>query len=304
MRVEPEPPRPPTVIAVVPTRNRQALTLRCLEQMTAQTYRALAVVIVDAQSTDGTPETVRQRYPSVVVLAAGDRDFWAGATNHGVRHALELGADYVLTINDDAVVEPDYVERLVALAQAHDGQILGSQINYLADRDRVWALGSQTTWGTQDFLRLAYADHALAQLPAAVTQAPVIAVDALPGNGVLIHHSVYRHIGLYRARLLPHYHADSEFVMRAISHGINAYVTPQVILYNDFSPQQKRLPLRSLRGLAYTFGHPKSHLYAPAVAYLWGRYCPLAKKWATLRALGQRFGAMRRYTPSGGELEP
>lgn len=303
MTVEGRSPQPPTVTAVVPTRNRQALTLRFLGQMAAQTYRPLAVVLVDAHSSDGTPEVVRQRYPSVAVLAARDRDFWAGATNQGVRYALATGTDYVLTINDDAVVEPDYLERLVAIAQAHDGQILGSQINYLADQNRIWALGSYTTWGTQDFLRLAYADQPQDQRPPAVAQAPLVAVDALPGNGVLIHRSVYRRIGLYRAGLLPHYHADSEFVMRAIRHGIPAYVTPQAIVYNDFSPQQKQLPLRSLRGLAYTFGHPKSHLYLPAVAYLFLRYCPLAQKWPTLRALGQRFRGMQRCRSSGDGSE-
>lgn len=296
----------PKVVAVVPTRNRRALTLRFLDQMAAQTYPSLSIVMVDANSSDGTPEVVRQRHPLVIVLAARDRDFWAGATNRGVRHALTMKADYVLTINDDAVVEPYYVERLVALAQAQGCKILGSQINYLADRDQIWALGSYTTWGTQDFLRLAYTGQSQRQLPASITQASFVAVDALPGNGVLVHHSVYRRIGLYRDRLLPHYHADSEFAMRAAHRGIIPYVTPQVVVYNDFSPQQKQLPLKTLQGLAYTFGHPKSHLYLPAVAYIFLRYCPLTRKGATLKALGQRFRGMKRYSASADEsgLEP
>jgi GT2 family glycosyltransferase len=282
------------VVAVVPTRNRQALTLRFLEQMAGQTYAPLKVVVVDANSSDGTPEAVAQRFPAVAVLAARDRDFWARATNRGVRHALALGADYILTINDDAVVDPDHVERLVALAQGHQCSILGNQINYLADRDRLWSLGTYTAWGSQDFLRLAYNDCRQSQLPATVAQAEVLATDALPGNGVLIHHQVYRRIGLYNAPWLPHYHADSELIMRAGRRGFAAYVTPQVILYNDFSVQQKQLPLHSLRGLAYSLGHPKSHLYLPAVGYIFARYCPLAQKWATLRSLTQRFWRLAR----------
>lgn len=287
-------PTGPMVVAVIPTRNRQALTLRFLEQMAGQTYTLLKVVVVDANSSDGTPQAVAQRFPAVAVLAARDRDFWAGATNRGVRHALALGADYVLTINDDAVVAPDHVERLVALAQGHQCSILGNQINYLADRDRLWSLGTYTAWGSQDFLRLAYNDCRQSQLPASVAQAEVLPTDALPGNGVLIHHQVYRRIGLYNARWLPHYHADSELIMRAGRRGFAAYVTPQVILYNDFAVQQKQLPLQSLRGLAYSLGHPKSHLYLPAVGYIFTRYCPLAQKWSTLRALAQRFWRMSR----------
>jgi hypothetical protein len=81
--------------------------------------------------------------------------------------------------------------------------------------------------------------------------------------------------------------------MRAVRRGIDAYVTPQVVLYNDFSAAQKQLSLGRVRGLAYALGHKKSHLYLPALLYIFGRYCPLRQKGRTLRALGQRFGQMR-----------
>ena len=283
----------PKVALVVPTHNRKAKTLRFLAQMADQTYVALQVIIVDAGSRDGTPEAVNQQFPLAVVLPVKARNFWAGATNAGVRYALEAGFDYVLTMNDDAVVQPDHVERLLALAERHQCRILGNQINYLADRDRIWSLGTYTAWGTQDFLRLAHSDESQHDLAPEVVEAEVIAVDALPGNGVLIHHSVYRHVGLYNAIFLPHYHADSELVMRAVHRGIDAYVTPQVVLYNDFSAAQKQLSLGRVRGLAYALGHKKSHLYLPALLYIFCRYCPLRQKGRTLRALGQRFGQMR-----------
>jgi GT2 family glycosyltransferase len=283
-----------SVALVVPTHNRKEKTLRFLAHMSEQTYAALQVVVVDAGSRDGTPEAVADRFPQAVVLPVAVRHFWAGATNAGVRYALEAGYDYVLTINDDAVVQPNYVERLVALAKRHHICILGNQINYLADPDRIWALGTYTTWGTRDFLRLAYSDLAQYDLPPEVAEAEVIAVDALPGNGVLVHHSVYRQVGLYNAVCLPHYHADSELVMRAVGQGIAAYVTPQVVLFNDFSTAQKQLPLGSVRGLAYALGHKKSHLYLPALLYIFCRYCPLRHKGHTLMALGRRFGQMQR----------
>ncbi|WOD40416.1 glycosyltransferase family 2 protein [Nodosilinea sp. E11] len=284
----------PKVALVVPTHNRKAKTLRFLTQIADQTYGALQVIVVDAGSRDGTPEAVNQQFPLTVVLPVNAQNFWAGATNAGVSYALKAGCDYVLTINDDAVVQPDHVERLVNLAEHLRIRILGNQINYLADRDRIWSLGTYTAWGTQDFLRLAHSDASQRDLAPEVAEATVITVDALPGNGVLIHHSVYRQIGLYNAIFLPHYHADSELVMRAVGQGISAYVTPQVVLYNDFSAAQKQLSLGSVRGLAYALGHKKSHLYLPALLYIFCRYCPLRQKGRTLKALGQRFGQMRR----------
>jgi GT2 family glycosyltransferase len=284
----------PVVTAVVPTRNRRELTLRFLERMAAQTHAALRIVVVDAHSSDGTVAAIRRGHPQVTVLAAGDRDFWAGATNRGVRQALAAGTDYVLTINDDAVVPDDYVARLVALAQRHGCPILGSRIDLLAEPGRIWALGTRTDWGTERFLRLAHHDLLASQLDPTVAAAEVLDAEAMPGNGVLIRQDVYRRIGLYDARWLPHYHADSEWVMRAVRRGIPARVAPGIVVLNDFGDDQKRLPLGSLAGLLYTFLHPKSHLYLPAVAAILWRYCPPRQRMATLRALGRRFLRMKR----------
>jgi GT2 family glycosyltransferase len=284
----------PLVTAVGPSRNRCALTLRFLERMEAQTYPALRIVVVDSNSSDGTAEAIRRRHPQVAVIQAVDRDFWAGATNRGVRQALADGTDYVLTINDDAVVADDYVARMVALARRHNCSILGSCISLLDDPGRIWALGTSTDWGTERFLRLSHHDERLEQLEAAVAGAEVLATAAMPGNGVLIRQEVFRRAGLYDARWLPHYHADSEWVMRATGRGFTAHVAPGIVLLNDFRQAQKQLPLGSLRGLLYTFLHPKSHLYVPAVAAVLWRYCPPDKRLPTLRALGRRFLRMRR----------
>ena len=285
---------PPLVTAVVPTRNRRETTLRFLDAMASQTHGALRVVVVDANSSDGTVAAIRRQHPKVTVVAADDRDFWAGATNRGVRRALAAGTDYVLTINDDAVVPADYVERMVALAQRHGCSILGNRIDLLAEPGLIWALGTRTDWGTDRFLRLSHHDELASQLDPALAAAEVLPAEAMPGNGVLIRREVFGRVGLYDARWLPHYHADSEWVMRAVRRGVEARVTPGVVVLNDFGDEQKRLPLASLRGLVFTFFHPKSHLYLPAVVAILWRHCPPAQRWPTLRALAGRFLRMRR----------
>ncbi|MBE9079946.1 glycosyltransferase family 2 protein [Romeria aff. gracilis LEGE 07310] len=144
--------RLPSVAAVVPTYNRREKTLRFLTIALTQTYPRLTVIVVDAASADGTAEAVQQQFPQVVLLTTSDRDYWSATVNVGVRYALTHGFDYILTIYDDSVIEPDHLERLVALAERRQLKILGNRIDYLAQPGQIWALGTYIRWGTQDFL--------------------------------------------------------------------------------------------------------------------------------------------------------
>jgi GT2 family glycosyltransferase len=279
----------PTVAAVVPTYNRQTKLIRFLSLFTHQTYPHLRIIIVDSNSTDGTPEIVKQKFPQVTLIQVSDREFWTGATNAGVRLALEENIDFILTINDDAIVDNDHVAKLINLAQKHQLLILGNRIDYLEPADRVWSLGTYSQWGTDRILSIAYNDVDRASIPADIFTQEIIEVDALPGNGVLIHRSVFDRVGLYNARFCPHYHGDSELIMRAKASGISAWIAPQIVLANDFNETQKRIPFTGLAGLKYTFLHPKSHLFMPPIFYLIWRYCPRSQKITTLRALIQRY---------------
>ncbi|MGI8932631.1 MAG: glycosyltransferase family 2 protein, partial [Phormidesmis sp.] len=249
------------VAAVVPTYNRWPKTQRFLGQFVQQTYADLTTIVVDADSPDGTAREVQQHYPDVILLQVSDQQYWAGATNAGVRYALEHGYDYIFTINDDAVVAPDHIQRLIALAQKHSLRIIGNRIDYLEPPHQVWALGTQLVWGTPRFLQLQYVNTLAEDLPADIMAQEILAVDALPGDGVLIHRSVFEQVGLYQAAFLPHYHADSELILRARRSGIEAYVAPHVVLQDDFSAAQKKQDFKRIAGLKYAFFHPKSHLF-------------------------------------------
>jgi GT2 family glycosyltransferase len=285
----------PAVAVITPTFNRQAKLFRFLDVIAQQTYPNLQIIIIDSGSSDGTPTLVRDEFPHVTLLEVSDRNFWAGATNAGVKLAIDRQVDFILTINDDAVISPNHIECLVALAQQHCLEIVGNRIDYLEPSDRVWSLGTYTDWGTDRFLKIAYNNVELANIPDEVLSQELIAVDALPGNGVTIARSVFERVGLYDDKFCPHYHADSELIMRAKQlANIDAWVAPQIVLRNDFSEEQKQVNRRGIAKLLYIFFNPKSHLFAPAILSIIWQYCPRSQKTATLFSLVGRFNQMKR----------
>ena len=88
----------------------------CLAALANQTYPNFEVVVVDNGSTDGSPDLVAGRYPSVrLILNSTNRGF-AAANNQAIQ---ATSTAYVATLNNDTKVEPDWLAALVAAGEAH-----------------------------------------------------------------------------------------------------------------------------------------------------------------------------------------
>ena len=80
------------------------------------------VVVADNGSTDGSVEALGAAADGRVRLVENGRNLgFAGGNNAGIRAALEDGADWVVLVNNDAVVEPGAVGALRAAAERWPG---------------------------------------------------------------------------------------------------------------------------------------------------------------------------------------
>jgi len=106
---------PPEVCAVVLTYNRKDMLERCLAALAAQTRRCDRIIVIDNASTDGTAAMLGERWGNLV-------DFYslrtnvgaAGGFNIGMRLGYGLGADFIWTMDDDVIAEPDALEHLLS----------------------------------------------------------------------------------------------------------------------------------------------------------------------------------------------
>jgi GT2 family glycosyltransferase len=95
---------------VIPTLNARGLLAEALLSLERQTVEH-DVVVVDNGSTDGTAEVVGERFPRVRVLREERNLGFGRAVNRGVETAE---TDVVVLLNNDAVCEREFVERVVA----------------------------------------------------------------------------------------------------------------------------------------------------------------------------------------------
>ncbi|HTZ87496.1 MAG TPA: glycosyltransferase family 2 protein [Solirubrobacteraceae bacterium] len=108
---------PPAVDVVIVAYNRYDLTESCLRHLAAQT-REHRTILIDNGSTDETSARVAAEWPAVSLHRLPDNRGFAEACNTGV--AVGSG-EYVVLLNNDVDVRPDFIERVVSPLQQDVG---------------------------------------------------------------------------------------------------------------------------------------------------------------------------------------
>lgn len=201
-------------VAVLMTcHNRRALTVRCLESLQAQRSDArVELFLVDDGSADGTAEAVRKAWPDAHLIAGEGSLFWNG----GMRLAWETAAsagpfDHFVWLNDDVVLEPGALGRLLGEAAA-----LG-EAAIVCGSTRV--PGTQAvSYGGQRRVRRDRPLRFAVQAP----QAGPIPVDTVSGNIVLVSAAAFARLGNLDPAFV-HIFGDLDYGLRAGTAGIPVY---------------------------------------------------------------------------------
>ncbi|MBM4363788.1 MAG: glycosyltransferase family 2 protein [Deltaproteobacteria bacterium] len=129
----------PRVSIIVPTHARRDLVGHAVAGVLRNTpWPALEVLVVDDASTDGTAAllaAIAAREPEVRVLRAPRQLGFAAATNLGIRAS---SGEIVVLLNDDTVVGPGWLSRLVAHLEASPGLgMVGPRTNEIDNSARL-----------------------------------------------------------------------------------------------------------------------------------------------------------------------
>lgn len=210
----------PKVAAVVLTYNQRQLAFRCLDYVVRLEYPAdrLDVIVVDNKSSDGTPEAIRDRYRTMPVLKTGENLGYAGGNNVGLQHVLELGADYALILNQDAVVAPDMLLALLIVAeQEPDVGLLGPKVYHLEEPRYLQSAGIMLDSCLRPHIR-GEDEFDRGQFES------IAECDALAGCALFTSRRVIEEVGLLDPRFFM-YHEEIDWCLRAKAAGFrNLYV--------------------------------------------------------------------------------
>lgn len=140
----------PRVALVILNFNGGDLNRRSVLSCCTIRYPDLRILLVDNGSSDGS-EQFAEQIDGVDLIRTGANLGYTGGNNVGIQRGIDLGADYVLVVNNDVeVVNPDFLDQLVAFLEEHPRVAIAGPKVWFRERGRI----QNTLCGLPSFWRM------------------------------------------------------------------------------------------------------------------------------------------------------
>jgi O-antigen biosynthesis protein len=211
--------RVPRVSIVIVAWKQRDMLLACLQSLTETASADLTreVIVVSNDAPHSITDAVRSQAPGVRLIASQVNLGFGGACNLGVAAAR---GEYVVLLNDDAVVAPGWLEWLVATADAHPrAAAVGSLILFPDGRIQeagsiIWADGSTMPVGRLE------SGHALDWMF-------VRRVDYVSACSLLVNRRAWNEVGGFDGDYHPAYYEDVDLCLALREHGYDVLFEPR-----------------------------------------------------------------------------
>ena len=220
----------PKVVIILVNYNGFTDTVDCLKSLKLVNYPNNEIIVVDNGSTVvPDPEDIRYIRENALLLESNSNLGFSGGNNIGIKEALNLAADYILLLNNDTVVEPDFLIELVKVAEKKKNVgIVGGKIKYYSAPDIIWFGG-----GSYDD-NSGYVWHERYNQQDEGNTGDVIEQSFITGCLMLIPVGVIRKVGTLSEEFFL-YAEDTEFSCRVRHAGYKLWFCENVVIYHKVS---------------------------------------------------------------------
>ena len=220
----------PTVSVVVLNWNGKKVISECLDSIYNQSVKPNEIIVVENNSSDGSYELVREKYPKVILLSQDKNLGFAGGVNVGILHS---SSKYVWLLNNDARADKDCLKNLLITANKTDADIISSVI--LSDDGK-----------TIDYDGDVYSTYGL-PFPRHRGETVELIADndeeifSASGGASLYRRKLFEQIGYFDEMFFAYYE-DVDISMRAQLVGKNIWLSRGAIVYHKMNYSADKIP--------------------------------------------------------------
>jgi GT2 family glycosyltransferase len=258
----------PLVHIVILNWNGKDLTIDCLKSLANVIYDNYKILIVDNGSNDNSVNMIKNQYPNVEILQLEKNVGYAAGNNAGFDHIKNSNPDYVIFLNNDTTVDPNFIEPLIKpLIENSDIYQSVPKIFYADYSKTIWYAGGKVNlWlglvshkgirkdDNNSFNQLEYTDYAT-------------------GCCFCMRYDDYDKLGGFDTSF-PMYSEDVDLSLRIRDKGKNILYAPNSIIWHKVSAsiagELSIIKLkRKLRGLIKLFYKHTSIIQKITIALMW-----------------------------------
>ncbi len=225
----------PLVFVIILNYNHHADTLACLASVFQNDYKNFKVILLDHASSNDTAEAIRNAYSQVQIIPLVENLGYAGNNNIGIGLALEQGADWILVLNDDTVLDTSCLSSLIQIGELDaDIGMLGPMVYHFNEQDVIQSAGGMLGkyWNS---IHLGQNEPDRGQFSA------IREVDWISGCAILVRRAVIEQVGMLDPNYFL-YWEEIDWCLRASRAGWKIVHVPQARLWHkgvqrDYQPQ-------------------------------------------------------------------
>lgn len=192
------------------------------------------IYVVDNAGSDGSyeklTEYISERQSDNVILIRNKENLgFAGGNNIAVRRALEEGADYIVLLNNDTLVEKDFLGYLLEPFRIYEDCYASvGKIYYESDRNKIWYAGGKFSYRTGKTEHLRYGEKEDGR------QEKIRKVTFATGCCLCISKECVQNVGLLCEDYFL-YDEDTDYCLRILESGHSIYYAPKSVIYHKVS---------------------------------------------------------------------
>lgn len=221
----------PKICIIVLNWDNKKDTFECLDSVLKINYPNFKVVLVDNGSEEKIKNDVEARYPSDIVhlIENGENLGFAGGNNSGIEYAINEGADYILLLNNDTVVDKDLITELVSVAVSDNKiGIVGPKIYYFDEPERLWFAGNKTSYFYGRPIKIGHRGYG--QIDRGQYDA-IEKIGFASGCAMFVRQEVFEKIGFLDEDYFCSAE-DADFCIRAAKAGFDIFYAPKAKLWH------------------------------------------------------------------------
>ena len=221
-----------SVAVVVLNWNQEEDTFACLASLRAVNYPALRVILVDNGSTRESVNRLEHHFSEVEIVRLGHNVGFAAGNNIGIERALDQGASHVLLLNNDTLVDSEFLTPLLEGLGTSGVGVVGPKIFSYPDVSRIWFAGGMIDWpsGRQWHLGADEPDDGRWDGPQDV--------DYITACCLLAPARLFQEIGFFDERYFI-YFEETDWNLRARERGYLCRYLPNSRIYHKVSQAMK-----------------------------------------------------------------